>query len=92
MAAGTIVDGSRQLHKTNSGLLETVQIETGATGGTSVTYASRIGHIKGILVCSNEAGKYGPWAVAASGSTVTVSYADAAAAQDATIGLAISGY
>jgi len=92
MAAGTIVSGSRQLHKTNSGMLETVQIETGATPTTSVTYASRLGHIKGILVSSNEAEKYGPWAVVASGGTVTVSYANDAAAQDATIGLAISGY
>ena len=93
MAAATITDGSRQLVKTNAGLIEFVQIETHATvGETAVTYPFRGTKILSAFVTSNEAGKTGEFVAAWSGTTVSLTALAGTPGDAATVGLMICGW
>ena len=93
MAAATIIADSRQIHKTNAGIIETVQIETDGTAGeTAVTYPFRGTKILSAFVTGNEAAKTGPFVVAWSGTTVSLTALAGTPGDAATVGLMIVGY
>ena len=92
MAAAAIVEGSKRMQRTNAGLIETVQIKTVSDGETAVTYPFRGTKILSAFVTGNQAGKYGPFAVPWTDTTVSLAAEAGAAGDNATVGLTICGY
>jgi len=92
MAAAVIVEGSKRMQKTNAGLIETVVLTTDSDGETAVTYRFSGTKILSAFASGNAVGKYGPYAVAWSGTTVSLAASAGAPGDSATVGLMICGH
>jgi len=92
MAAGAITEGSYQQHKTNQGMLETVQLTTAANGEDGVTYPFKGTKILGAFVTGNTDGEGGAFTASWSSTTVTVKSILGATGDATLVSLMVVGY
>jgi hypothetical protein len=92
MADVTEVSGSRIQQALPGFTVEFAQIETGAAGEDGVTFTPRIKNIVAAYATSNELAKGGDYALAWSGSTVTLTSIAGATGDDASVSIMVVGW